>query len=130
LAEGDRVRFCVAQPAHNYMMYVCVYPQVGIQTTLTYPLDDGSEIPLYVSQQHFITHGWIVVVVLYTSFMYCYILSNVMFYLSINGAFFLPLWFLHSLISVYLLSLKTLMFNVACRLKKGGISIENCDIFL
>ncbi|XP_045791435.1 uncharacterized protein LOC123886140 [Trifolium pratense] len=29
LMQGDRIRFAVNEPARNYVMYVCVYPQIG-----------------------------------------------------------------------------------------------------
>ncbi|PNX94568.1 hypothetical protein L195_g017745 [Trifolium pratense] len=54
LIQGNRIRFAVNEPALNYVMYVCVYPQLGIETTLSYPLSDGSYLPLYVSQQYFV----------------------------------------------------------------------------
>ncbi|GAU39684.1 hypothetical protein TSUD_320970 [Trifolium subterraneum] len=54
IQEGQRVRFAVTEPSSNYVLYVCVYPQIGLQTTLSYPLGDGSYLPLYVSQQYFI----------------------------------------------------------------------------
>ncbi|MCH81821.1 hypothetical protein A2U01_0002614, partial [Trifolium medium] len=57
LVQGDKVRFAVNEPAHNYVMYVCVYPRIGIETTLSYPLNDGSYLPLYVSQQYFVAYS-------------------------------------------------------------------------
>ncbi|XP_045794032.1 uncharacterized protein LOC123888912 [Trifolium pratense] len=54
LIQGNRIRFAVNEPALNYVMYVCVYPQLGTETTLSYPLSDGSYLPLYVSQQYFV----------------------------------------------------------------------------
>jgi hypothetical protein len=57
LAVGGKVRFCVTEVAHDLMMYVCVYPQLGIETTIDYPLTDGSRIPLYISQRYFVAHG-------------------------------------------------------------------------
>ncbi|GAU47040.1 hypothetical protein TSUD_239980 [Trifolium subterraneum] len=52
--EGTRVGFCVAQPARDHVMYVTAYPQMGIQTILSYPLSDGGQVPLYVSQHYFL----------------------------------------------------------------------------
>ncbi|XP_045794756.1 uncharacterized protein LOC123898094 [Trifolium pratense] len=57
LVQGDKVRFVLNEPAGNYVMYVCVYPQIGIETTLSYPLNDGSYLPLYVSQQYFVAYS-------------------------------------------------------------------------
>ncbi|KAK2422530.1 hypothetical protein QL285_033058 [Trifolium repens] len=57
LAVGDKVRFCVTDITDYYMMYVCVYPHLGIETTIDYPLTDGSRIPLYISQRYFVAHG-------------------------------------------------------------------------
>ncbi|GAU37908.1 hypothetical protein TSUD_163450 [Trifolium subterraneum] len=54
IKEGQKVRFAVTQPTSNYVLYVCVYPQIGLQTTLSYPLSDGTHVPLYVSQQYFV----------------------------------------------------------------------------
>ncbi|XP_045809895.1 uncharacterized protein LOC123904251 [Trifolium pratense] len=54
LAEGQKIRFAVNEPTRNFVMYVCVYPQIGIQTTLSYPLNDDSYLLLCVSQQYFV----------------------------------------------------------------------------
>ncbi|PNX98285.1 hypothetical protein L195_g021527, partial [Trifolium pratense] len=54
LSEGDKIRFAVNEPTRNHVLYVCVYPQIGIETTLSYPLSDGSYLPLYISQQYFV----------------------------------------------------------------------------
>ncbi|XP_045825948.1 uncharacterized protein LOC123918057 [Trifolium pratense] len=54
LKEGDKIRFAINEPTRNHVVYVCVYPQIGIETTLSYPLSDGSYLPLYVSQQYFV----------------------------------------------------------------------------
>ncbi|GAU51570.1 hypothetical protein TSUD_287210 [Trifolium subterraneum] len=52
--EGTRVGFCVDQPVCDHVMYVTAYPQMGIQTTPSYPLSDGSQVPLYVSRHYFL----------------------------------------------------------------------------
>ncbi|GAU43354.1 hypothetical protein TSUD_283090 [Trifolium subterraneum] len=54
IREGQSVRFAVTEPSSNYVLYVCVYPQIGLQTTLSYPLSDGTHLPIYVSQQYFV----------------------------------------------------------------------------
>ncbi|XP_045802509.1 uncharacterized protein LOC123896121 [Trifolium pratense] len=54
LSQGDRIRFAVNEPTRDHVLYACVYPQIGVETTLSYPLNDGSYLPLYVSQQHFV----------------------------------------------------------------------------
>ncbi|GAU39652.1 hypothetical protein TSUD_18330 [Trifolium subterraneum] len=54
IREGQSVRFAVTEPSSNYVLYVCVYPQIGLQTTLSYPLSDDTHLPLYVSQQYFV----------------------------------------------------------------------------
>jgi hypothetical protein len=57
LVEGQKVRFCVADRGYHHILHVCVYPQIGIETTLSYPLSDGRQIPLYIGQHYFAKHG-------------------------------------------------------------------------
>ncbi|GAU45372.1 hypothetical protein TSUD_89920 [Trifolium subterraneum] len=54
VVEGTRVGFCVTQPARDYVIYVTAYPEMGIRATLSYPLNDGSQTPLYVSHHYFL----------------------------------------------------------------------------
>ncbi|GAU24583.1 hypothetical protein TSUD_289430 [Trifolium subterraneum] len=54
LVEGNRVRFALSKSPHDNAMHMCIYPHIGVQTTLTYPLGDGTELPLYVSQNYFV----------------------------------------------------------------------------
>jgi hypothetical protein len=34
VTEGNKVKFCITQSIHNYIMYVYVYPRLGVETTL------------------------------------------------------------------------------------------------
>ncbi|WJX34414.1 hypothetical protein P8452_22532 [Trifolium repens] len=36
---------------------MCCKVSNGIETTIDYPLTDGSRIPLYISQRYFVAHG-------------------------------------------------------------------------
>ncbi|GAU42993.1 hypothetical protein TSUD_188670 [Trifolium subterraneum] len=57
LAEGEKVRFGVLGLANNNVLHVCVYPQIGIEKTLNCPLNDGTQMPLFVSHHYFAKLG-------------------------------------------------------------------------
>ncbi|GAU45089.1 hypothetical protein TSUD_85750 [Trifolium subterraneum] len=57
LSEGSSVRFTLPKSCNNNIMYVFVNPQIGIDTTLTYPLGDGTELPLFVSQNYVVINN-------------------------------------------------------------------------